>query len=105
MKNTWLDYLGLAAVAGAMLWLLSIVGCSSHVVHPSPGLDACPAACGMMHELECREGNDVEQCTADCERLSRLGYVWIGPESGPQCVLASDGTVDGVRGCNVRCER
>lgn len=39
----------------------------------------------------------------DTERLSRLGYVWMDASSGPQCVVASDGTVEGVRACNVEC--
>ena len=105
MRNSWLDYLGLAAVAGVLLWLLSIAGCSSRVVHPSPGLEACPASCGMLHDLGCPEGDDVDQCSADCERLSRLGYVWMDDTSGPACVIKSDGTVNGVRACNVRCGR
>ena len=104
MKNTWLDYLGLAAVAGAMLWLLSVaVGCTDPIT-PSPGLPLCPQACDMLERLDCPEGQSPT-CSADCERLSKLGYVWMGPESGPQCVVASDGTVTGVRACNVECAR
>lgn len=103
MRNTWLDYLGLAAVAGIMIWLLSIAGCTDPVT-PSPGLPLCPQACDMLERLGCPEG-ESSTCSADCERLSKLGYVWMGPESGPQCVVKSDGTVEGVRACNVRCER
>lgn len=93
-------------VALAFVFLLALVlsGCSPEPVTPSPGLPLCPQACDMLERLECPEGIDPE-CTPDCERLSRLGYLWADDSSGPECVVTSDGTVEGVRACNVRCQR
>ncbi len=93
-----------AALAFVFLLALALSGCSPEPVTPSPGLPLCPQACDMLERLECPEGLDPD-CTPDCERLSRLGYVWMDDSSGPSCVVASDGTVEGVRACNVRCER
>ena len=93
-----------AALAFVFLLALVLSGCSPEPVTPSPGLPLCPQACDMLERLECPEGLDPE-CTPDCEPLSQLGYLWMDDSSGPSCVTKSDGTVEGVRACNVRCER
>jgi hypothetical protein len=87
-----------------LLALLLLLSCTPvRVVTPSPGLPLCAQACKMEAELDCSEGKSPT-CTPDCERLSRLGYVWMDDKSGPECVVKSAGTVEAVRACNVRCE-
>lgn len=86
-----------------LIFCLSLGCVPAKSVRPPEGLPICEQSCSMLHVLDCSEAADVAACVQVCERVSQLGYLWGDSKSGPQCVVASDGTVHGVRKCKVAC--
>ncbi|MFA5053233.1 MAG: hypothetical protein WC565_04205 [Parcubacteria group bacterium] len=69
------------------------------------GVEKCEGFCIVLEHFECPEkGESREVCTAKCERVAGLGYLWTDDSSGPSCGVKAT-TIDELRACNVRCER
>lgn len=96
------DYLGLAAVFGAMIWLLSLCHCSAEPISPSPH-PGCVGACEQGAAIGCEWAAPSPEgipCVDWCTRYHDLGYMrpWA------DCV-ARAGDPGAVVACGVGCER
>ncbi len=86
--------------------LAVLASCAPRVPTPIPAdVAACPAACAVLSEARCPEGKPSPggiPCPQWCADYHQAGYMrpWAG------CVaVVQAGDVEGVRACNVRCDR
>lgn len=101
MRNTWLDYLGLATVAGVMVWLLTLCQCTPDPVQPSnhPG---CIGACEQGAALGCSWAQASPKgvpCVDWCSSYHAVGYMRPWADCAAQA-----GDADAVRACGISCE-
>jgi len=98
------DWLGLGAVFGAMMWLLSIAGCPrwSPPDDPPKPVAACEAACARLVELGCDAGQPTPEgttCVQVCEDTERTGWTTMHPDCVAEAASCEEAERVSGEGC------
>lgn len=85
-----------------LILVLTFAGCPCNQPprEPSPDIDQCPAACGVLKDKCPRTRLSQDKpCDDACRQIENSGYITINPSC-----IAKAKDPDEVRACNVQCD-